>query len=208
MSSASGAKNFSLQFGQLAWPNVTSGVFSNIGVRSRQVRSSFNSGHWHAGSAGPFDARQVTMGAVYRLAMRKDASRLHDIRRRSILELAPPTMPKAEAQAWASQLTLSGMEQKLRELEVWVAELDGGVVGWGAIHGDRLEGLYVAAEFAGQGVGAWLLEMLEGLMRERGIQAVQAEASSNAQEFYLRRGYRAAGPQTPKGAWPIAKELA
>jgi len=114
------------------------------------------------------------MGAVYRLAMREDASCLYDIRRRSILELAPATMPKADAQAWASQLTPSGMERKLRKLEVWVAELDGGVVGWGAIRGDTL---------------------------------VRTEASSNAREFYLRRGYQANGPQTPNGAWPIAKEL-
>jgi putative acetyltransferase len=147
------------------------------------------------------------MGAVYRPAMRKDASRLHDIRRRSILELAPPTMQKAEAQAWAERLTLAGMERKLRELEGWVAELDGIVVGWGAIRGGYLEGLYTAPEFAGQGVGAGLLEMVERLMRGRGIQAVQAEASSNAREFYLRRGYRVTGPRTPKGAWPIEKEL-
>ena len=147
------------------------------------------------------------MGAVYRPAMHKDASRLHDIRRRSILELAPPTMQKAEAQAWAERLTLAGMERKLRELEVTVAELDGIVVGWGAIRGGYLEGLYTAPEFAGQGVGAGLLEMAERLMRGRGIQAVQAEASSNAREFYLRRGYRATGPQTPKGAWPIEKGL-
>jgi putative acetyltransferase len=147
------------------------------------------------------------MDAVYRLAMREDASRLHDIRRRSILELAPPTMPKAEATAWASQLTLSGIERKLRELEVWVAELDGAIVGWGAIRGDMLEGLYVAAEFAGQGVGAGLLGMLEGLIRDREFPSVRAEASSNARGFYLRRGYRAAGPQTPKGAWPVAKEF-
>ncbi len=116
-------------------------------------------------------------------------------------------MPKVEAQAWVSQLTLSGMERKLRELEVWVAELDGIVAGWGAIRGDRLEGLYVAAEFAGQGVGAGLLGMLEGLMRDRGFPSVHAEASSNARDFYLGRGYRATAPQTPKGAWPIAKEL-
>jgi putative acetyltransferase len=139
--------------------------------------------------------------------MRKDASRLYDIRRRSILELAPPTMPKAEAQAWASQLTPSGMERKLRELEVWVAELDGVVVGWGAICGDSLEGLYAAPEFAGHGVGAGLLAMLEGLIRHREFHSVRAEASTNARDFYLRRGYRATGPQTPKGAWPIAKEL-
>jgi len=147
------------------------------------------------------------MGAVYRLAMYKDASGLYDIRRRSILELAPPKMSVAEAQAWVSQLTPSGMERKLRELEVWVAELDGVVVGWGAIRGDMLEGLYVAAEFAGQGVGAGLLDMLEGLMRDREFPSVRAEASSNARDFYLRRSYRATGPQTPKGAWPIAKEL-
>lgn len=147
------------------------------------------------------------MGAVYRLAMRKDASRLYDIRRRSILELAPPTMQAAEAQAWASQLTLSGMERKLRELEVWVAELDGAIVGWGAICGDRLEGLYAAPEFAGQGVGAGLLDRLEGLVRDREFPSVHAEASSNARGFYLRRGYRATGPQTPDGAWPMAKEL-
>lgn len=147
------------------------------------------------------------METVYRRATRTDASDLHDIRRRSILELAPPTMPVAEAQAWAVQLTRAGMEQKLRELEVWVAELDGIVAGWGAIRGDWLEGLYADPEFAGRGVGAGLLEMFERLMCERGIRAVRAEASSNAMAFYLRRGYRANGPQSPNGAWPIAKQL-
>jgi putative acetyltransferase len=147
------------------------------------------------------------MGAIYRLATREDANRLYDIRRRSILELAPPIMSKAEAQAWAAQLTPARMEQKLRELEVWVAELDGAVVGWGAIRGDMLDSLYAAPEFAGQGVGAGLLDMLEGLMRDRGFPSVHAEASPNARDFYLRRGYQPTGPRTPKGAWPIGKEL-
>ena len=115
-------------------------------------------------------------------------------------------MQKAEAQAWASQLTLFGMGRKLRELEVWAAELDGLVVAWGAIRGDMLEGLYVAAEFAGQGIGAGLLDRLEALMREREFPSVRLEASSSARGFYLRRGYRATGPQTPQGAWPMVKE--
>jgi putative acetyltransferase len=147
------------------------------------------------------------MGAVYRLAMRKDATLLFDVRRRSILELAPSGMSVGEAEAWAKQLAPSGMERKLRELEIWIAELDGVVAGWGAIRGDYLEGLYTAPEYAGQGVGAALLDRLEGLMRGRGVHAVRAEASSNAKAFYLRRGYRATGPQTPVGAWPITKQL-
>jgi putative acetyltransferase len=150
--------------------------------------------------------KQATMGAVYRPATREDADRLHDIRRRSILELAPPAISEAEARAWSSQLTPARMELKLHELEVWVAVLDGVVVGWGAIRGGMVDSLYVAPEFAGQGVGGGLLEMLEGLMRDRGFHSVHLEASQNARDFYLRRGYRASGTQTPKGAWPMAKE--
>ena len=145
--------------------------------------------------------------AVHRLARLEDASRLFEVRRRSILELAPSGMSVADAEAWANQLTPAGMERKLRELEIWIAELDDAMAGWGAIRGDFLEGLYTAPEYAGQGVGAELLNRLEALMRGRGVDAVRAEASSNARAFYLRRGYRATGPQTPVGAWPITKQL-
>jgi putative acetyltransferase len=149
---------------------------------------------------------EQTMPAVYRPALREDAGCLHDIRRRSILELASPEMSGAEALAWAERLTPAGMEQKLRELEVWVAERDGIVAGWGAICGDRLEGLYIAAEFAGQGIGAGLLGRMEGLIFERGFPLVHLDASVNARGFYLRYGYRAIGTQTPKGAWPMVKQ--
>ena len=97
-------------------------------------------------------------------------------------------------------------KQKLRELEVWVAQSDGRVAGWGAIRSDCLEGLYVAPEFAGQGIGTGLLDRLEQLIRERGFPLVHLEASMNARRFYLRHGYRASGPQTPRGAWPMVKQ--
>jgi putative acetyltransferase len=147
------------------------------------------------------------MGAIHRLATLDDACCLYLIRRRSILELAPPSMVTLAAEVWAAKLTLAGMERKLRDLEIWVAELDEAVAGWGAIRGGYLEGLYTAPEFAGCGVGGDLLDMLERLMRARGIPAVESEASSNALAFYIRRGYRENGPQTQNGAWPIAKML-
>jgi putative acetyltransferase len=147
------------------------------------------------------------MSAVHRLATRDDAARLFEVRRRSILELAPPTMSIADAKRWAGQLTIARMEQKLRELEIWIAEPKGVVAGWGGIRGDCLEALYTAPEYAGQGIGAALLDRLEGLMRGRGFEAVHAEASPNALGFYLRRGYVVNGPLTPVGAWPITRQL-
>jgi putative acetyltransferase len=122
-------------------------------------------------------------GMNYRLATLDDAAALFEIRRRAILELAPREMSISEANAWAARLTLPGMERKLCEFEVWVAELDGLAAGWGASRDDYLEGLYTAPEFAGRGLGVALLEVLERLMRERGVQVVRAEASSNARDF-------------------------
>ena len=147
------------------------------------------------------------MGAIHRMATLDDARRLYRIRRQSILALAPPLMAAVEAELWAAKLTLAGMEQKLRDLEIWLAELDGIAAGWDAIRGEYLEGLYTAPEFAGRGVAADLLDMLERLMRGRGISAIEAEASPNALAFYLRRGYRENGPRAGNGAWPITKTL-
>jgi len=148
------------------------------------------------------------MGAApHRLATPDDAPLLFEVRRRSILELAPPGMSVAAAEAWARQVTLARMEQKLRELEIWIAEPEGVVAGWGGIRGDILEALYTAPEYAGQGVGTALLDRLEGLMRGRGFETVRAEASPNALSFYLRRGYRVTGPLTPVGAWPITRQF-
>jgi putative acetyltransferase len=147
------------------------------------------------------------MVPVHRPAIPEDAAALFDLRRQSILELASKGLPAGEAESWAAKLTLAGMEAKLRDMELWVAELDSIPAGWGAIRGDTLEGLYTAPQFAGRGVASGMLTRLEALMIARGIAAVRAEASSNAREFYLRRGYRVSGPQTEDKAWPITKDL-
>ena len=147
------------------------------------------------------------MIATHRRAGPADAPQLLEVRRRSITILAPQGMPIAEVESWATKLSVAGMEQKIRTLEIWVAEIDGRAVGWGAIHGDRLEGLYTDPDFARQGIGTELLAKLEALMRARGIGRIDAEASANAEGFYLRRGYAPAGE--PRGeARPITKRLA
>lgn len=109
------------------------------------------------------------MEGAQRLATLSDAECLFELRRKSIVSLARKGMAGTQVEKWAANLTVAGMEQKLREMEIWVVELNGSVAAWGAIRGDRLEGLYTAPEFATRGIGSELLAMLEGLMHERGI---------------------------------------
>jgi putative acetyltransferase len=141
------------------------------------------------------------------LATLADASRLFELRQQAIIALAPKGLSVAEAEAWSATLAVEGMERKIRELEIWVAEVNGTVVGWGAIHVDRLEGLYTDPAFAGRGVGTELLALLESLMQARGIPAITAKASANAVKFYRRRGYEPVGLRTPEGAQPMRKRL-
>jgi putative acetyltransferase len=145
--------------------------------------------------------------ATHRRAVPADAPQLLEVRRRSITILAPQGMPIAEVESWATNLSVAGMEQKIHALEIWVAEIDGRAAGWGAIRGDRLEGLYTDPDFAHRGVGTELLGKLEALMRARGICRIDAEASTNAEGFYLRRGYAPAGERRGE-ARPITKRLA
>ena len=72
--------------------------------------------------------------------------------------------------------------------------------------GDRLEGCIRTLNLPADALGLNLLGLLEGLMQGRGIPAVRAEASSNAEVFYLRRGYERADPPTSEGAQPIRKQ--
>jgi GNAT superfamily N-acetyltransferase len=60
------------------------------------------------------------------------------------------------------------------------AEVNDAVVGWGAIRGDRLEGLYTEPDFAGRGIGTGLLSLIEVLMRGRRCAQKQAQMPSRS----------------------------
>ena len=101
------------------------------------------------------------MKASFRQAIIKDAAHVFELRRRSILELAPRGMSVAQAEKWAANLTLEQMEQRIRETELWIAEADDAIVGWVAIRGDYLDGPYTGeGKFASfhQGLLSWRKE--------------------------------------------------
>jgi len=141
-----------------------------------------------------------------RRAEHADEEALAVIRRRAILALAGSAASAEEAMRWANSAQPDRIERAIREHEVWVAE--DVAVGWVEIARDRVAGLYVAPPFAGRGIGSELLSLAEASIRGSGHAAVRLEASRNALEFYLRRGYRRSGRDLPDGSHPVRKDLA
>ena len=123
----------------------------------------------------------------------------------AIQELAGDDYGEAQQEAWAAMAEdEAAFGKKLASELTLIATLQNAPVGFASLKGnDHIEMLYVHPSVAGQGVGAMLCEALEKLAGSRGAKALTVDASDNASEFFLKRGYVATrrNTVTVNGEW-------
>lgn len=106
-------------------------------------------------------------------------------------------------EACRDELTLR--DDELAPRRTLVAELDGGVAGFGTLEGDPPYGelgmLFVEPAAIGRGVGGTLLAALVAAAREEGFARLAIDADPNAEAFYLAQGAVRAG-EVASGAVP------
>ncbi len=142
-----------------------------------------------------------------RLAQASDETVLIAIRRDAILRLAVTKMGEDGVKAWADSAAVDRVQRAIDLHEVWLADQRGGPVGWVELHLDRIEGLYVRSTRARRGLGSALLLHAEARIKSAGYSAALLDASSNAEEFYLRRGYEMLPEEGANGSRPMSKVL-
>jgi putative acetyltransferase len=109
----------------------------------------------------------------------------------SIEELTGDDYGEAQQEAWASAVEdEEKFGQRLASELTLVATLQNSPVGFAALKGpDHIDMLYVHPSAVGQGVAAMLCDALEKLAGARGATNLTVDASDNAAEFFLKRGY-------------------
>ena len=142
-----------------------------------------------------------------RAARQVDTSDLAAIRRNAILVLATPEMGEQRAREWADSSAYERVRRAIDEHVIWVAEHEGVAVGWVEIYQARIEGMYVCPDHARGGVGSALLRHAEDRIRSAGHAVVALDASSNAENFYLRRGYELHSQRQADAGRPMRKPL-
>jgi putative acetyltransferase len=152
------------------------------------------------------------MGVHIRPAVTSDARHLFDIRRASILELAPPVMPIELARRWADAHQPDWIYDVLRDRAVWVLLFENQIAGWISATANNIDGLYTRPSHVRSGVGSQLLRFVEAELCRRGFCEATLHGSHNAIEFYTRAGYEAAGPHSEPdgsqyGGLPMRKPL-
>ena len=135
-----------------------------------------------------------------------DEEALASIRRSAILGLAVPAMSREQAEQWAARAAADRIARAMRDHDVWVA-VDGVAIGWVEVDRDRVAALYVSPSCSRRGVGSVLLARAETSIRSSGYTTTHLESSSNALDFYFRRGYVRCGPPDAEGAYPLRKDL-
>jgi putative acetyltransferase len=111
----------------------------------------------------------------------------------SIEGLAGDDYSEAQQQAWASVADdEEGFGQRLASGLTLVATLQSSPVGFASLKGtDHIDMLYVHPGAVGQGVASMLCDALEKLAGGRGAKTLTVDASDNAAEFFVKRGYEA-----------------
>jgi putative acetyltransferase len=135
----------------------------------------------------------------------EDTSVLAAIFAAAIEELTSDDYSETQQQAWASAADDEEQFGKRLASELTlVATLQNSPVGFAALKGaDHIDMLYVHPSAAGQGVASMLCEALEKLAGGRGAKSLTVDASDNAQEFFLKRGYvgKQRNTVTVNGEW-------
>ena len=123
----------------------------------------------------------------------------------SVDELTGDDYSEAQQQAWASAVDdEEKFGKRLASELTLVATLRNSPVGFAALKGpDHIDMLYVHPSAVGQGVASMLCDALEKLAGGRGAKSLTVDASDNAQEFFLKRGYvgKQRNTVTVNGEW-------
>jgi GNAT superfamily N-acetyltransferase len=122
-----------------------------------------------------------------RLARPEERDELEALQRRASLAL-----PEYRAQLEANPDAIHLPPAQLANGQVFVAELDGRIVGFAALVGGELDGLFVEPDLWRQGIARALVDEATHQARQRGL-AVTVIANPNAREFYEKCGFSLEG---------------
>lgn len=124
-----------------------------------------------------------------RLAEAHEHAELEDLQRRASLEL-----PEYREQLLAHPEVIHLPPAQIANGQVIVAEIDHHIVGFAAVVGGELDGLFVEPDLRGQGIGRDLVDAATHAARRKGL-TVKVIASPGARRFYESCGFATEGEE-------------
>jgi predicted N-acetyltransferase YhbS len=126
-----------------------------------------------------------------RTATEADAAALSAIIRRALREVNARDYEAAIIEAVAANFSREQLLEAIRNRPVFVAAIDGEIVGTGGLEGTTVRSMFVRPDHERRGIGAALMREIEALAVSRGVDRLVLQSSITAEGFYLRHGFEA-----------------
>jgi ribosomal protein S18 acetylase RimI-like enzyme len=133
---------------------------------------------------------QPSPALLIRLCRVDDVPRILEIRTKTFQHFAPASYSPTEVENLLGDIKESDLLELIDHESLFVAEIEGQVVGCGGWLGDSVRDMYVSPEITKQGIGTRLLDALEADFQKRtGKSVFQAGVILYARPFYEKNGY-------------------
>ncbi len=124
-----------------------------------------------------------------RTATIQDSEAIHEHHTRAVQSTCKDFYTEEEVEAWLKGRSPEGYHRGIENKEMYVAEENGQITGFGHAIPGSIEACYVDPEFHKQGVGKLLIE--HGLkIASNGHKKVKVESTINAENFYNKYGFK------------------
>lgn len=127
-------------------------------------------------------------GLNIRPAARADAPRIHELHAASVRALCGAHYAPGVIEGWLRDRSAAGYHEAIDRGEVFVAEEDGALAGFGEAVPGEIAAVFVDPARAGRGIGTALAR--HALRIAQSAPPVVLEATLNAVPFYRRLGFR------------------
>ncbi len=130
-----------------------------------------------------------------RRAKKSDKESIWRVHTSAIREVCRQQYTEEKGEGWSSFQKPNSYKEVIETRELFVAEEDGAIVGFGQLDLEKreVEAVYVSPENLGCGIGYHLLQTLEQKATAHGLSKLQLSSTLNAVGFYERAGFSRLG---------------
>jgi GNAT superfamily N-acetyltransferase len=125
-----------------------------------------------------------------RKAEESDAAPIHELHLRSVRQLCSTVYSPEIIDGWLKNRTSRGYLPGIRRGEMYVAEIDGRIVGFGHAIPGQIAAIYVDPAYIRRGVGSQLMEHGLKMASAGGPSILKVESTLNARPFYEECDFR------------------
>lgn len=118
-----------------------------------------------------------------------DSSRLCEIIKRNLIEINSKDYPKEIIDGMCSRFVPERIIENAKKRDIYVAELNGEVIGTASLENNIIYGVFVDVNYHGCGIGKKLMSIIEDNAKKNSVNLVQVPSSITSQNFYYKLGY-------------------